>query len=110
MTNYQNDSRVTWRDIACDVSPSVDTYCVLGLLGEAGELADKIKKIFRDQGGVVRPEDRAAIMLELGDILWYWSQIATGFNLTEDEIKAANMTKILDRQRRGVIGGNGDYR
>ena len=53
------------------------TYPTLGLCGEAGEVADKIKKVMRDRGGVLDPEVRDDLRLELGDVLWYLAQLAT---------------------------------
>lgn len=108
--HYQQDSRLTWRQIDTGVSPEIDVYCVLGLLNEAGELAGKVKKLFRDKQGFVSEEDREAIKQELGDVMWYLSQIATSFGLGLSDIMQANIGKITDRQQRGVIGGNGDNR
>mgnify|MGYP001486946260 CR=1 FL=1 len=108
--HYQRDSRITWRHIDTGVSPEIDVYCVLGLLNEAGELAGKIKKIFRDKNAFVGEDDREEIKLEMGDIVWYLTQIATGLGIDLSEILQANIGKITDRQRRGVIGGNGDKR
>jgi NTP pyrophosphatase (non-canonical NTP hydrolase) len=107
---YQWESRATWAQIDCGVNPDIDTYCVLGLANEVGELLGKIKKLFRDKNGDFSEEDRESVKQELGDVLWYWTQIATSFGLTIDEIAEANLTKVLDRQRRGVLGGSGDNR
>lgn len=108
--HYQQDSRITWRHIDTGISPEIDVYCVLGLLNEAGELAGKVKKLFRDKKGFVSEEDREAIKQELGDCTWYLSQIATGFGLSLSDIMQANIGKITDRKLRGVISGNGDNR
>lgn len=85
-------------------------YPVLGLAGEAGEAADKVKKLFRDNDGVVDAEFEQAITKELGDVLWYLSQLAADLGLSLGNIAKANVTKLADRQRRGVIGGDGDDR
>lgn len=85
-------------------------YPTLGLTNEAGEVAGKIKKIFRDKGGLISPADREALKAELGDVLWYLAQVATELGLSLDEIAAANIAKLLDRQARGKIQGDGDDR
>jgi NTP pyrophosphatase (non-canonical NTP hydrolase) len=104
---YQRESRKTWGVIAVD-HPIV--YPTLGLANEAGEVAGKIKKIFRDKGGVIGDEDREALKGELGDVLWYLTQICTELNLTLEEVAAANLQKLFSRQARGRIGGEGDER
>lgn len=108
--HYQQDSRLTWRQVDTGISPEIDVYCVLGLQSETGELAGKVKKLFRDKQGFVSEEDREAIKQECGDILWYLAQIATGFGFALSDAMQANVGKITDRQLRGVIGGNGDNR
>ena len=86
------------------------TYPTLGIAGEAGEVADKIKKILRDDGGVVSDEKKEDLKLELGDVLWYISALADELGLTMDEIVAANVDKLLGRRERGTLGGSGDHR
>ena len=86
------------------------TYPTLGLCGEAGEVADKIKKVMRDRGGVLDPEVRDDLRLELGDVLWYLAQLATELELDLEEIAAANLAKLASRAARNVIGGSGDRR
>ncbi|MCB0071402.1 MAG: nucleoside triphosphate pyrophosphohydrolase family protein, partial [Caldilineaceae bacterium] len=77
---------------------------------EAGELAGKVKKIFRDRDGVIGDTDREALKYELGDVLWYLTQIATELDLSLEEIAAANLDKLFSRLERGQIKGDGDYR
>ena len=84
-------------------------YVGLGL-GEAGEVQGKIKKILRDNGGVVTGEVRMAIAKEIGDELWYLSQIATELQLFLEDIASENIAKLLDRKARGVLQGSGDDR
>jgi NTP pyrophosphatase (non-canonical NTP hydrolase) len=86
------------------------TYPALGLCGEAGEVAEKVKKTLRDDGGVLSHERREALARELGDVLWYLSQLATEAGLDLDEIAADNLDKLLSRQERGVLHGSGDDR
>ena len=104
---YQRESRKTWGVIPMD-HPIV--YPTLGLANEAGEVAGKIKKIFRDRAGVIGEEDRQALKYELGDVLWYLTQICTELNLTLEEVAAANLEKLFSRLERGQIRGEGDER
>ena len=85
-------------------------YPTLGLTNEAGEVSGKIKKIFRDKEGVISEADRAALQAELGDVLWYLAQVSTELGLSLDEIADHNIAKLLDRQMRGKIQGEGDNR
>ena len=85
-------------------------YPALGLCGETGEVAEKIKKILRDAGGVVSDEKKLEIKKELGDVLWYVAQLATELGLSLDEIAGSNLEKLLSRLERGQIHGNGDNR
>ena len=85
-------------------------YPALGLCGESGEVADKIKKIFRDQGGVVSEETRQLIAKELGDVLWYVAQLSTEFGFSLEEVAQGNLEKLQSRMKRDLISGNGDLR
>jgi NTP pyrophosphatase (non-canonical NTP hydrolase) len=80
------------------------------LANEAGEVAGKIKKIFRDKDGVISASDRDALSRELGDVLWYLAQVASELDLSLDEIAEHNITKLADRQSRDRIQGDGDDR
>lgn len=85
-------------------------YVTLGLAGEAGEIANKVKKIIRDSDGQIDTSKRNEIADELGDVLWYVAMLATelGFNL--GTIAEANVNKLKSRQDRGVLKGSGDNR
>jgi len=85
-------------------------YPTLGLVNEAGEVAGKIKKVFRDKGGQISADTRLALKAELGDVLWYLAQVSTELGLTLDEVAEANIVKLYDRQERGKLGGDGDER
>ena len=104
---YQRESRKTWRLVHTD---HAIVYPTLGLVNEAGEVAGKIKKIFRDKDGVISEPDREALKSELGDVLWYLTQICTELDLSLEEVAAQNITKLFDRLERGVIRGEGDVR
>jgi len=85
-------------------------YPTLGLANEAGEVAGKIKKVFRDKEGQISAETREALKAELGDVLWYIAQVATELGLSLDEIAEYNIAKLYDRLERGKISGDGDNR
>lgn len=85
-------------------------YPTLGLASEAGEVAGKIKKIIRDKGGAIDEETKEMIKKELGDVLWYVSQLATELGLSFDEIAEKNIEKLYSRMDRGKLGGDGDNR
>ena len=79
-------------------------YPTLGLCGEAGEVAEKIKKHMRDGRSLV------GVGLELGDVLWYISALADDLGITLEEIAQANVDKLASRMERGKLGGSGDER
>ncbi len=85
-------------------------YPTLGLTNEAGEVAGKIKKIFRDKAGEISAADREALTGELGDVLWYLAQVCTELDISLEEVAAHNLEKLLSRLERGKIGGDGDNR
>jgi NTP pyrophosphatase (non-canonical NTP hydrolase) len=83
-------------------------YCIHGLTNEAGEVAGAWKKYLRGDYGIEEARDK--VKKEVGDVLWYVSQICTEINLTLGEVMQANLDKLADRQQRGVIAGSGDTR
>lgn len=83
---------------------------VLGLVGEAGETADKIKKILRDKDGVVSEEDEELIVKELGDTLWYIAGIARYLEVPFSKVASENIEKLESRYQRNRIHGEGDKR
>ena len=85
-------------------------YPALGLAGESGEVVEKIKKIFRDQQGMVGDEQRQAVAKELGDVLWYLAQLATELDLELNQVAQDNLDKLFSRQQRGQLHGSGDER
>ena len=86
-------------------------YPSLGLVGEAGEIAEKVKKWLRDEGGqAISEERRDAILKELGDPLWYIAAVADDLGYTLQEVVDANVGKLTSRKDRGVLHGSGDNR
>lgn len=85
-------------------------YGALAMCGEAGELAGKIKKLYRDDKGALSPDRRAAILDELGDILFYLTYTAHAFHFTLNDVAKRNVEKLADRAKRGVQLGDGDHR
>lgn len=85
-------------------------YPSLGLSAEAGEVANKVKKIYRDKDGVLSPEDAKEIAHEVGDVLWYLAALAKDLGYELSEIAEMNVLKLEDRMARGVIQGSGDNR
>jgi len=85
-------------------------YVVLGLVGEAGEIAEKTKKVIRDKGGIIDDETRETLARELGDVLWYLAMCCQELGLDFDDVAVGNLKKLKDRQDRQVIHGDGDNR
>ena len=85
-------------------------YPALGLAGEAGEVANKVKKIFRDDGGQVTDDRRAQIAKELGGVLWYVAMVCTDLDLNMGDVARENVAIIASRQDRGTLHGDGDER
>lgn len=106
-SDYQQKSRVTAK---YPVIGHRIIYPTLGLVNEAGEVSGKIKKIFRDKDGVISEAEKEALKSELGDVLWYIAQMCSELDLSMDEVAEANIKKLLDRQARGKIQGDGDNR
>lgn len=89
-------------------------YPILGLVAEAGEVADKLKKHIRDRNlhkpSDLNEEQRQELAKELGDVMWYLAQLATELGVSLDEIAQQNIEKLYSRLERGKIGGSGDNR
>lgn len=85
-------------------------YPTLGLVGEAGEVAEKVKKIIRDKDGVADDSARKATALELADVCWYMATLASELGYKLSEIFQMNEDKLSSRKERGVLSGSGDNR
>ncbi len=85
-------------------------YAVLGLCGEAGEVANKLKKVLRDHCGLLTKDRKEELAKEIGDVIWYISAIADELGYDLHEIAAMNLDKLQGRQRDGTLQGSGDVR
>jgi NTP pyrophosphatase (non-canonical NTP hydrolase) len=85
-------------------------YPTLGLAGEAGEVAEKIKKVLRDNQGIVSEEKKIEITKELGDVLWYVANLSQELGISLDEVAQKNIEKLKSRQQRDELHGSGDNR
>lgn len=85
-------------------------YPSLGLVGEAGEVAEKVKKVIRDNEGVLTDPTRETIALELSDVCWYVAVLAQELDYSLEEIMQMNLDKLASRAERGVLSGSGDNR
>ena len=107
LKTYQKNARLTAQ------YPNLGSnyiYPTLGLVGEAGEVAEKVKKVIRDKKGVFDDESKKGLKKELGDVLWYVSNLCTEFNFSLDDIALQNLEKLKLRAAKGKISGSGDDR
>ena len=85
-------------------------YPTIGLAGETGEVAEKVKKTIRDKQGIFDPDTTRELAKELGDVLWYIAAIAGDLGLDLDDAAQMNIDKIHSRQDRNLLHGQGDNR
>lgn len=118
MNEYQRFTRTTalYQD-TCRIPRERLIYCLLGLSGEVGEMAEKVKKIWRTDGPsgldallTVNKEQHTEIVKELGDVLWYLARFADEIGMNFADVAQANMAKLQDRKNRGVLHADGDNR
>ena len=89
---------------------SNNIYPTLGLVVEAGEVAEKVKKVIRDKKGIFDEESKKGIKKELGDVLWYISNLCNEFDFELEEVALQNLEKLKLRAAKGKISGSGDDR
>lgn len=92
------------------IYPTPIIYPALGLCGESGEVADKVKKVLRDNNSEFTQEKKREIAMEVGDVLWYCATLANDLGYTLEGIADMNYEKLHSRQLRGKLGGSGDNR
>ena len=80
------------------------------MVGEAGEVAEKVKKVIRDEGGVFTEEKKVELAKELGDVLWYIANIAADIDMELNLIATMNLDKLASRAERNKLSGSGDNR
>jgi NTP pyrophosphatase (non-canonical NTP hydrolase) len=85
-------------------------YPALGLCGETGEVAEKIKRVIRDGRDSVSEKEKIEISKEIGDVLWYLANLAAELDLDFDDVARENIAKLKSRKERGVLHGSGDNR
>jgi len=95
----------TYGDVSADLMAQI-----LGLAGESGEVMEKFKKLIRDRQGKITDADRAEIIKELGDVLWYVNSVAHLLGSSLEEVARLNNDKLASRQQRGQLHGSGDNR
>jgi len=83
---------------------------ILGLMGESGEVCEKVKKVIRDEKGVVSEEKKKEIVKEMGDVLWYLAMVSKYLGVKFEEVAKMNLKKLEDRLERNKIHGAGDNR
>ena len=108
LDEYQKEALVT--AIFSDDEFKDLAHWVFGITGEAGEIAEKIKKIVRDKDGKIDTTDREEIIKEIGDVLWYLAVLAKHLDVNFDEVGRRNIAKLRSRQSRDKITGSGDNR
>jgi NTP pyrophosphatase (non-canonical NTP hydrolase) len=105
---YQREALVTWKKTP--IHGFGWLYPALGAAGEVGELVNKVKKLFRDDGGTLTWGREKAMVEEMGDVLWYIAVMAHELGFTLEEVMRRNIEKLRSRQERGTIHGDGDNR
>lgn len=101
---YQKEARTTCAYVQKIIYPT------LGLCGEAGEVAEKIKKMLRDDNGILTQERKESIIFEIGDTLWYIANLCEDLNIKMEDVAIANLQKLKSRKERNLIKGDGDNR
>lgn len=116
LNDYQKQASKTvtypkgWASINGVIVDASIVYCALKLSGETGEVTEKIGKVMRDKEGFFGDHDRLQIAKELGDVLWYLSQLALEFGFDLEFIAQTNLDKLAARQTNNTLKGEGDNR
>lgn len=86
------------------------SYCALGAAGEAGEIANKVKKLIRDNKGTLTDKIRTEILDEVGDCLWYLAQLSERLGASLNFVALRNLDKLAARKQKATLHGSGDTR
>lgn len=105
----ETDSTAIYPDAGMGTTEAV-TYVALGVAGEAGEVAEQIKKLLRDDDGNLTSEREAKIKKEIGDVLWYLARMCVELDFELDDVAVDNLAKLQSRQRTGALHGEGSSR
>lgn len=105
-----NDYQVQAKEFATYPENAKFAYLVMGLCGESGEVAEKFKKIIRDKNSEIDEKDREEIAKELGDVIWYVSELSRSLDLSLEEVVEMNINKLQSRKKRNKLKGSGDNR
>ncbi len=108
--NLNDYQQLALRTASPKDKPNELFHLVLGLVGESGEIAEKMKKIVRDNASNFDVLDKEDLKKELGDILWYIATLADYFDIPLEDIGKKNIDKLASRLERGTLGGSGDNR
>ena len=98
--------------LSTNINPGTDIFFdrMFGLVGEAGEMADKVKKWIRDDQADWKKLDKDLMASELGDVLWYVATLADTLGFRLDEVARRNIDKLASRHQRDKLKGAGDHR
>ena len=110
LNQYQTEAMRTASGVTNASNENLILNGAMGLCGESGEVADKIKKIYRDNNGIISEDNKEQLVKEMGDVLWYLANMATDLNVTLEDVARKNLEKIQIRQQKNLIHGEGDNR
>jgi len=108
---YQKECRKT--DVGTSAQDCLEPgwlYYTMGIAGETGELMEKIKKLFRDNNGIIDNDFKSALIKEMGDVQWYMARLADQFDIDFEVIFRTNVKKLQSRKKRNKLHGDGDDR
>jgi len=108
---YQKECRKT--DVGTAAQDCLEPgwlYYTMGIAGETGELMEKIKKLFRDNNGIIDNDFKSALIKEMGDVQWYMARLADQFDIDFEVIFRTNVKKLQSRKKRNKLHGDGDDR
>lgn len=108
--NFQEYQKLALRTAAPTHKQNELFHLILGLVGESGEIAEKLKKWVRDQDSDESKLDKEDLGKELGDVLWYVAVMANYLDIPMEDIAEKNIAKLASRLERGKLGGKGDNR